>query len=144
MMYLLEIESIWEDDDLFEIIVHAANQVFSETAKCYTTRNEIRNFGNLIAGFPKTTDQEVTFSTGSNENTSNFTIHFKCTDKSGHILARVHIAHIEIFSNAPEENYTAEFDLQLEANTIDLFSKSIIRISNSEIGKAKAKIKLRS
>ena len=131
----LEITSIWEDDDgLFEVKVKASNGLFCGVADCYTNRGAIAGLSEALSGFPKSIDQEVRFTTGEREDLSFFSLFFKCKDGSGHVILRVKIAHIRVFTNASEEKYISEFDILLEASAIDVFTRSLDALSKSKQG----------
>ena len=137
----LSIESIWEDDDLFEVRVSASNGDFSGQTNCYTNREEIEKLGLEIEGFPKQIGHEFTFSTSENDDMSFFTLRLRCIDGSGHILGRVKIAHIVTFSNAEKEKYLSEFDIKIEPSAIDTFSKAVKSLSKASLGEVKATLK---
>ena len=134
----LSIESIWEDEDLFEVRVKASNGLFSGSADCYTNRDEIAKLAESIQGFPKRIGQEVLFSTGGRDDISFFSLSFKCIDGSGHVIARIKVAHIDSYINAPQENYIAEFDIKVEASAIDVFVNSLKSLSKENIGQISA------
>jgi|APLak6261661892_1056031.scaffolds.fasta_scaffold93545_1 hypothetical protein len=138
MEHYLNIKSIWEDDDLFEIRVTASNSRFSGQADCYTNREHMGSLASLIDGFPKKMGQEVTFTTGESDDLSYFTISLKCIDHSGHVTARVKIAHIVTYSNAPQEKDIAEFQFGVEALAIDMFVRNIKRLATAQIGEVNA------
>lgn len=138
MEHYLNIKSIWEDDDLFEIRVTSSNSRFSGQADCYTNREHIGSLASIIDGFPATMGQEVTFTTGERDDLSYFTISLKCTDRSGHVNARVKIAHIVTYSNAIQEKDIAEFQFGVEASAIDMFVSNIKRLATAQIGEVNA------
>ncbi len=138
MAQYLNIKSIWEDDGLFKIRVTSSNGSFSGQADCYTNREQIGALASAIDGFPTKVGQEVTFTTGEREDLSYFTISLKCVDRSGHVTARVKIAHIVTYSNAPQEKDIAEFQFNVEASAIDIFVSNIKRLATSQIGEVNA------
>lgn len=140
----IEITSIWEDESLFEVKVFATNGFFSGTAYCYTTREEMEKLGKLLTGYPKTLTDEISFSTGPHDNFSFFSLALKCIDKSGHIKARVTVAHIVTYGNAPQEKYLSEFDLEIEPAGIDAFSTSLQELAKADLGEIKAILKGRT
>ncbi|RYY74193.1 MAG: hypothetical protein EOO52_15125 [Gammaproteobacteria bacterium] len=140
----IEIESVWEDDDLFEVKVFASNGSFSGLACCYTQREAILEFANSLSGFPKEQTQTVNFSTGENENFSYFSFSCKCTGKSWNIVARIKVAHIVVDSALPKKEYFSEFDLSIEPSAIDSFVSSLKSLAASEIGSVKAILKAKT
>ncbi len=134
----ISISSVWEDEDIFEIAIRASNGKFCGEARCYTTRDEIGKLSEAIDHFPKSTTDEVHFSTYSSDNFSYFTFHFICIDGSGHIVVRVKIADIVTYSNARPNNNIAEFDLSVDPAAIDTFSSELSKLSKSNIGNVTA------
>ncbi|HEY6093449.1 MAG TPA: hypothetical protein VIU93_00715 [Gallionellaceae bacterium] len=138
MKSVLEIKSIWEDADLFEVRVFASNGRFSGTADCYTQRDEMANLAKLIEGFPRTLDQKVNFTTGESDTFSYFSINLSCVDGSGHVRARIKVANNVTYSNAPAECDLAEFDMNLEPVAIDNFSATLKILAAAELKQARA------
>lgn len=134
----LEIISIWEDEDLFEVKVIASNGSFSGISDCYTNREEIAKLSEDIDGFPKSIDQEVCFTTGEREDLSYFSLFFKCRDGAGHVVLRVKVAHIVSYTNTAQVKDISEFDIQLEASAIDAFARSLNALSKSKLGSVNA------
>ncbi|RNL64667.1 hypothetical protein [Zhongshania marina] len=140
MEQYLKIKSIWEDDSLFEVRVTASNGRFSGQADCYTNREHIGSLASLIEGFPTKVGQEVEFTTGESDDLSYFTLALKCIDGSGHITARVKVAHIVTYTNTPQEKDFAEFEFGIEASAIDTFVRNIKRLAKAKIGEINAKL----
>ena len=134
----LSIKSIWEDESLFEVRVTASNGSFSGAADCYTNRDEIIKLAESVEGFPKRIGQVVTFTTSEREDLSFFTLQFKCVDGSGHIVMRVKVAHIVSYSNAEQEKCISEFDIKVEASSIDTFVKSVKSLAMEGLGEVRA------
>lgn len=127
------IESIWEDEDLFEVRVSGGSKGFSGIADCYTNRTTIKNLAVSLEGYPKKIGDEISFTSGENQSQSYFALHFKCKGGSGHVSVRVNISYIDNFMNGPEETYKAEFELEVERAAIDRFSKSLAALSESKL-----------
>lgn len=130
----IEISSVWEDVDLFEVSVRASNGKFRGEATCYTTRLEIEKLSESIAGFPKSTRDDVRFSTFLNNDNSYFTLQFICVDSSGHVAVLVKVADLRCYSNARPDRNVAEFELEIEPAAIDRFSAELARLSSANIG----------
>ena len=134
----ISIESIWEDEDLFEVRVNASNGLFSGQADCYTNRDEIAKLAESVEGFPVRIGQEVTFTTGESDSSSFVSLGFKCVDGSGHVVVRVKVAHIATYTNSDQEKYVSEFDIKVEASAIDAFVKAVKLLSKESLGEVKA------
>ena len=127
-----------EDDDLFEIRANATNELFSGTADIYLTREDIIELAKSLKGFPENINQTVSFTTGENEDISYFTLKFKCVDGSGHIIVRVKIAYIVTDTARPKKHYISEFDINIEAASVDQFVISLHKLATSELGEISA------
>jgi hypothetical protein len=132
----LEITSVWEDDDLFEVKVRASNGDFSGAAKCYAQRKELMELALSLEGFPKSPDHKVNYS-GEDENFSFFTLFFSC-NSSWKLNVRIKIANIITYSNAPKVNNVVEFDMAIEPAALDSFASSLKVLAKAEIGTVKS------
>lgn len=132
----LEIVSVWEDDDLFEVKVFASNEEFSGGAKCYAQRKELMELALALEGFPKSIGQQVNYIEDS-ENFSFFTLVFSC-NSSWKVNVRVKIAQITTYTNAPKVHNVVAFDMAIEPAAIDTFVSSLKVLAKAEIGMAKA------
>ena len=130
----IKLSSVWEDEDLFEVAIHASNNKFCGEARCYTTRDEIEKLSQAIDRFPKSTTDEVQFSTYSSDDFSYFSFHLLTMDGSGHVVVRVKVADIVTYSNARPDNNVVEFDLMVEPAAIDTFSGELSKLSKAKIG----------
>lgn len=137
----LTLESIWEDESLFEVRVRASNGSFSGSADCYTNRDQIESLAMLIEGFPKSPEHEVHFTTGESESFSFLSIALKAQDRLGHLVARIKIAHIETHSNVPSESSVSEFDIRVEPAAIDAFVLSLRHLSRDGVGQVTAELR---
>ena len=138
MLPAIEIESVWEDESLFEVRIKANNGKFAAEACCYTLREEISQLADSIKDFPKSLQDKVEFSTYGSDNSSYFSLNFNVIDGSGHIVIRVKIAEIHSWSNKPKESNVAEFDMPIESVGINQFSSTLNKLSKAGIGEIKA------
>ena len=136
----LRVESIWEDGSTFEVRVSASNGAFSGVANCYSEREEMEEFARLMEGFPQCPGQELSLTTGESGNLSYFTLMLRSLGGSGHVIARIKISHIAMFSNAEKEHDSAEFDFKVEPAAIDDFSRSLRALAKSDLGEVKAEL----
>lgn len=134
----IEITSIWEDPDLFEIQIIGSNGKFSGETNCYTQREEFAKLGKLLDEFELKVGNEVKYSTFHSSEFSYFTIIVRCIDITGLINVRTIIAHNLSISNAPNENYKVEFDFDIDPASLDRFAKEIQNVANSDLGKISA------
>jgi hypothetical protein len=132
----IEITSVWEDDDLFEVKIMASNGDFSGGEKCYAQRKELIDLAAFLEGFPKSIDHKVNYVEES-ENFSFFTLVFSC-NSSWKVSVRVKIAQIIVYTNAPKVHNVVEFDMAIEPAAIDAFVSSLRVLAGADIGTAKA------
>ncbi|WP_276680823.1 hypothetical protein [Thalassolituus oleivorans] len=137
----ISIESIWEDESVFEVKFQASSGGFAGIANCYTNRESIAELASSIEGFPKSIDQEVNFSSGESDNLSYFSLRFRCIDRSGHVSVRVKVAHIVTYTNKQKEFNVSEFDLAVEPAAVDLFSRSLETLSKAKLHEVKAELR---
>ncbi|MBN7818676.1 hypothetical protein [Bowmanella yangjiangensis] len=137
----LVLSSIWEDDSLFEVRISGSNSVFAGRADCYTNREEIEQLGKILEKFPTSVKDEFEFKSRSRPDLSYFSISGLCTDRSGHTLLLITIAHIESFTNSRNESYKVNFDLKVEPQAINLFGKQLQRIAVEPLAESEAVLK---
>ena len=133
----LRIVSVWEDDDLFEVRVHADNGKFSGGIRCYSTRESIHELALNLLGFPKQMPDNFQYSMGQDD-ISYFSIELNTTGGSGKLVARVLLKEVNRCSNA--QNFTAksEFDIPTEPASVDIFAAQLLKLSDSRIGESDA------
>lgn len=140
MNNFLNLKSVWEDEDIFEVRVMSSNQKFSGEADCYTTRNDMKSLASLLTGFPKNISDQVSFTTVEGDDLSYFGVTFKCVNGLGHIKARVKIVHIFERSFDERIKEVSEFEFGVEASAIDLFAKSVFKLANEKVGDVNAQL----
>ena len=128
------LSSVWEDDDLFEVEIHAGNGRFAGAARCYTTREQINELARGVEGFPRSPSDAFHFSTHSGDNFSYFGFNFRCVDGRGGFVVRVKVADIVRFSNSPGTDDIVEFDLRVEPASIDNFANELFALATATIG----------
>jgi hypothetical protein len=138
MISRFELSSIWEDESLLEIRVHASNAQFSGTANCYTNRIEIEKIADLLNGYPESLDHKVIYSSGPSDNHSYFTCEFMPTHQSGHFKVNIKIVHIETFTHSYQEKGVVELEFNIEPAAVDAFVSSLKTLAKSGVGEAKA------
>jgi hypothetical protein len=126
--------SVWEDEDLFELEIHASNGRFTGKARCYTTRDQIAQLAHSVDRFPQATSDTFGFSTHAGENSSYFSLDFRCINGLGYVVARVKVAEIIHISNASGTDDIVEFDLNVEPASIDIFAAALAALAQAEIG----------
>jgi hypothetical protein len=89
----LAIELVWEDSDLEELSITAANGRYRGSAKVYFAQGDVQVLANSIRGFPKANSQREVFSGGREDNDLSFAkLVFHCVDGAGHAVVDVTLA----------------------------------------------------
>lgn len=132
------IASVAEDEDLFQLEIHASNGRFTGRARCYTTREQVAELARSVDRFPKSTSDAFCFSTHSGDNFSYFGLDFRCVNGRGGIIVRVKVADIVRFSNALGTDDVVEFDLGVEPASIDNFATELAALARAKIGEKPA------
>ncbi len=130
--------SIAEDEDLFQLEIHATNGRFTGRAHCYTTREQVAELARSIDRFPKSSADAFRFSTVSGDNFSYFGFDFRCIDGRGGVVVRVKVADVVRFSNAIGTDDVVEFDLVVEPASIDNFAVDLAALAQAKIGERPA------
>ena len=131
----LTIKVVERDDDYLGIDIRAVTDRFAGSARIYAGLDELTEFADHIAGFPRTVDDERTYEFGSRDAgvAGGFcSLRFHCTDGSGH--ARVD-AVIEDDAGFYEFG-SASFSFQVFAHGIDQFASTLRKINNEKSGEA--------
>jgi hypothetical protein len=112
----LQLEVIYQDNDLVEVRVSAWNSLFGGSSDVYLNKGELRELAGKLRGFPNSP------SAGGR-----VLINFHCTDGSGH-------AHVEakIESNdAAGSRQSAILFLPIEASAVDSFVDALSGLEES-------------
>ena len=131
----LIIRVVERDDDYLGIDIRAITDRFGGSAWIYAGLDELADFANLIAGFPRTIDDERTHEFGSRDTgiAGGFcSLRFHCTDGVGH--ARVEAAIEDDFRFY--EFGSAKFSFQVFPADIDRFALSLRKINHDKAGEA--------
>jgi hypothetical protein len=88
----IEIEIIWLDVDVLEILLNCSNNCFSGQAEIYLSHDGLSNIADKLSGFPShpkdSRDFEIgTFNPGHADGGAR--MHFQCTDSVGHSVVEV-------------------------------------------------------
>ena len=131
----LTIKVVKQDADYLGVDIRAANDRFAGSAWIYAGLDDLTDFAEQIAGFPRTVEDERTYEFGSREAgvAGGFcSLRFHCTDGSGH--ARVDTV---IEDDAGFYGFgSASFTFQVFAHEIDRFASSLRKIGNDRSGEA--------
>lgn len=143
MKKAIQIKSLAEDDSLLQVSISATNGQFSGQAVCYTTRSTLAELRNQLAGFPRSIDAVVEFTTGEGKNLSFFSLKFFCVDNAGHVVVNVKICHNKVYTTMPanNEHFMTTFDIPVEAWAIDEFVKTLNRVAEGDVGAVTAELK---
>ena len=128
----LSIKVVERDADYLGIDIRAVTDRFAGSAWIYAGLDELVDFADNIAGFPRTVDDERTYEFGSRDAgvAGGFcSLRFHCTDGSGH-------ARVDAVIEDDGGFGSASFSFQVFAHEIDQFALSLRKINNEKSGEA--------
>lgn len=138
MKSFLSIKSIYQDEDLMELLIEASNGKYSGETRIYIESDCVKliELGKKLMGFPKEIREQYIFELGFTEKDKQIRPHVKfdnayirivfgCIDQAGHTSAQITIRE---GSRIPRELARGEayFDLLFEPNQVDVFSNELI------------------
>ena len=132
----LSFEIIWQDPDMVELKIMAANDEFSGATEVYTIYDDIWNFSKSLDKFPKSIGDTVEFSAGKKDSYAYANMRFYCFTASGHTASRIELESNVATEFRPEEKNRIELELQFEAAALDSFVLQLRKIVNDRQGKA--------
>ena len=118
---ILSLEIIWQDPDMVELKILAANDEFSGATEVYTIYDDICSFIKALEKFPKSIRDTVEFSAGRKDSYAYAKMRFYCFTASGHTAGRIKLESNVATEFRPEEKNKIELELQFEAAALDSF-----------------------
>jgi hypothetical protein len=155
----IQIQTVWRDADVTEILVSAWNGTFGGAARIYVGIGALKEAAEQLRGFPSAPidTREVTFGqfdlgpvrvgqTEMNVLASGISMRFRCLDGAGH-------AHLDLRlqSDNREETsvgygerpgrmiQTVALVMRIEANAVDTFVQELLRLEATHSGAARLK-----
>jgi hypothetical protein len=131
----LHIEAVYQDPDLIEVVVTAANSSFSGVACFYTNESELRAAALTLKGFPKTTSdrRDIRIGEAVYERIDGIRATFLCRDGSGHLTAEVTVTTDE--RELPVRQ-SVSLLIPTEAAAVDSFVVELAAMAESRRGAA--------
>lgn len=129
----LTMQIIWKDEDMIELKVSAANDLFSGATDVYSTQKELIDFAKKLVNFP-TANDVLEYKAGIIEDYAYCNLRFYCIDNAGHIGISITLM---------EENYTGfgmytedqvKLNLVVVPSDIDYFQKLLYRMAVAQEG----------
>jgi hypothetical protein len=126
----LEIEVVWADSDLQEVVVSASSEHFAGRVNLYAGPAELSELAEVLRGFPRSADDRREYKLGQDNLAGYGTARlvFFCKDSTGHVIAQV-----ELRGNPEEPKLGAEFSVvqvTAVAADIDRFEQELRSINN--------------
>lgn len=125
----LEIEVIYFDPDLIELLVHATNGRFTGTTELYVGHDQLPKIAESLRGFPSSATDRREFELGtfdSNYAGGGVRLLFWCRDSLGHAFVRVGVRADPCHHFAQPE--TADLVIPVEPYAIDQFVHHLARL----------------
>jgi hypothetical protein len=130
----IEIEVIWEDQNVVEFQINCSNGYFSGRAEIYASHDVLPKFASTLSGFPSKRTDSRDFELGTfdqNYTDGGVRLHFYCTDSVGHAAVEVRLRGDGC--KALGEAESVALRIPIEAAAIDSFV-SQVRDLKREIG----------
>lgn len=132
----LSLEIIWQDPDMVELKIIAANDEFSGATEVYTIYEDIIKLAKSLEGFPKSVNDTVNFSAGEKDSYAYASMRFYCFTASGHTATRIELESNVATEYRDEEKDRIQLELQFELAALDSFVLQLQKIVNNHEGKA--------
>ena len=129
----LELRSVWEDEDLFEVEVAVSAAGFSGKTRCYTTRNLVAAFSHRLSCLSPRPAQSVEFETSSKAEAPYARIAVFPLDSVGHLVVGVSILEESIDRRYPRSQM-ADVAFRCELADIDSFAAKLAAFAEVAIG----------
>ncbi|MCA9623808.1 MAG: hypothetical protein KC731_32520 [Myxococcales bacterium] len=107
----MELKLVWQDTDIVELRVEAANDSFCGRTLAYTTREDLLHLADPLSTFPQTAAD--TFRYQSAGDSPRLELHFYCIDGAGHGAVRVHLRRDTASNSRAEEEDVVLLELVL-------------------------------
>lgn len=130
---MLSMERVWEDADFYEVEVVAQSELIRASVRSYTTSASIRELGDRLSNFPKTSDDRFFWENGSRGDGSTpfVSLEFQCEDRLGHIIVEVYM---ELDDGASYDKHHCCFFIRTEAGLLNSFGERLILLNERGIG----------
>ena len=137
----LHIKAIWEDPDLIEVVVTAANGSFSGFTCFYTSDDELRRVASALKGFPSGVADRREIRIGEAvwpDRTDGINAIFLCRDGLGHLAVEVKLTSDEHDYHARQSvtRQTVTLLLLTEPAAVDNFVTELEILADSREGSA--------
>ncbi len=136
MENILSLKAIWQDPDMVELKVYAANDDFCGKTDVYTTYECLSELLNSLKGFPKSISDVAEFEAGKRDSYSFISVTFYCFSNSGHTALRAEIESNVADNSRPNEKHKLQLEIQFESGSLDKFSNQLERLISLKSGKA--------
>jgi len=129
----LQLQVIWNDDDMFELQVIATNGRYSGTTEVYDFSESLANFAECLVAFPN--DKKILIhEAGQQDGYGYFRMKFYCIDYSGHVGVEVSIEENVSNQQRPEEKSKLSMEIIVQPSAIDNFQKELLQLAKIEEG----------
>jgi hypothetical protein len=131
----LELQIVWEDDDMFELKVTASNSRYFGTTEVYDTTESLFSFAQALIGFPKD-NKKLLHEAGFKDGYAYFSMNFYCIDEAGHIGVEINLEDNVATEFRPEEKDKLKVEIIVEPNAIDNFQRELSQLAKKQEGVA--------
>lgn len=133
----VKVKVVYYEIDFVELEVIVANERYSGTARLYCGRDDVRELGWKLSGFPKEQDDCRQFELGSlNPEYAGgcLSLKFSCVDKSCHVFVAVRLISDSQESRLKQPQMVS-LEMPVEPAAVDRFSRELmeLRIETSAV-----------
>lgn len=131
----LKLQTIWKDEDMFEIQVTASNIRYYGITEVYDTSTSLFDFAQTLIGFPRD-NNHLLYEAGYKESYAFFSMKFYCIDHSGHVGIEINLKENVGTEFRPEKKHKLRLTIIVEPNAIDNFQKELVQLAKKQEGTA--------
>ena len=132
----LQLEIIWTDEQMLELLAVASNGRYCGTTEVYTTSEDLLRLAEQLGGFPKRITDVVEFEAGAQDGYAFLRLIFYCTDGVGHTAINICMEESVQTNFRAEKRHQVSFELRCEPSAIDKFQTELRLLAARNKGSA--------
>jgi hypothetical protein len=125
---------VWQDVELIELRVAAANDSFGGVTEGYFTRPALLELAEFLSLFPRNNSEQ--FELHSTEQAPAVQLRFYCIDGAGHTAAKALLRKKLASNSRPNESASVELELMLAGALVGEFAASLRELVQRGAGEA--------
>ena len=129
-------EVLWRDEHLMEIQVTADNSEFRGVAAGYTTAEDLLEFLDQLAEFPRTVSHIAKFETLKVGGQTDVAVTLACRNNAGHVVLQTELQESEVAPHPRVTRQRANVVFEAEPMAIESFRCQLKRLAEEQAGTA--------